>query len=68
MNQTGRLFYQSIRPVSANAWHHQHSNILNALWQLSGVIAAQPVIETVLAVICILMYIKDADHKADAPL
>lgn len=34
--------------------------ILNALWQLNGVIAAQPVVETVLAVICIVMYTKDS--------
>lgn len=33
--------------------------LLNSLWQLNGVIAAQPVVETVLAVICIVMYMKD---------
>ncbi len=33
--------------------------ILNSLWQLDGVIAAQPVVETVLAVICMVMYVKD---------
>lgn len=33
--------------------------ILNYLWKLNGVIAAQPVVETVLAVICIGMYAKD---------
>lgn len=33
--------------------------ILNRLWQLNGVIAAQPVVETVLALICIVMYAKD---------
>lgn len=32
--------------------------VLNSLWQLNGVIAAQPVVETVLAVICIGMYAK----------
>lgn len=34
--------------------------ILNHLWQLNGVIAAQPVVETVLAVVCIVMYAKDS--------
>jgi len=34
--------------------------ILNRLWQLDGVIAAQPIVETVLAVICIVMYAKDS--------
>ncbi len=33
--------------------------ILNHFWKLNGVIAAQPVVETVLTVICIFMYIKD---------
>lgn len=33
--------------------------VLNALWQLNGVIAAQPAVETVLALICMVMYIKD---------
>lgn len=33
--------------------------LLNRFWQLDGVIAAQPVVEAVLAVICILMYRKD---------
>ncbi len=33
--------------------------LLNSLWRLNGVIAAQPVVETVLAIICILMYAKD---------
>lgn len=33
--------------------------ILNHFWKLNGVIAAQPAVETVLAVICILMYIID---------
>ena len=42
--------------------------ILNALWQLSGVIAAQPVVETVLAIICIVMYIKDPSIKKLIPL
>lgn len=34
--------------------------ILNSLWQLNGVIVAQPVVETVLAIICIAMYTKDS--------
>lgn len=32
--------------------------ILNGLGQLNGVIAAQPIVETILAIICIVMYIK----------
>lgn len=35
--------------------------ILNHFFQLNGVIAAQPVVEVILAIICIIMYIKD--HK-----
>ena len=37
--------------------------ILNGLWHLNGVIAAQPVVETVLAIICIAMYAKDSSVK-----
>lgn len=37
--------------------------LLNHLWQLNGVIAAQPVVETILAVICIIMYSKDCRIK-----
>lgn len=33
--------------------------ILNYFWKLNGVIAAQPVVETALAVICISMYAID---------
>ena len=33
--------------------------VLNYFWKLNGVIAAQPAVEAVLTVICILMYIKD---------
>lgn len=33
--------------------------ILNYFWQLDGVIAAQPVVETILTIICIFMYIQD---------
>ena len=34
--------------------------LLNYFWKLDGVIAAQPVVETVLAAVCILMYIRDS--------
>ena len=37
--------------------------LLNHLWQLDGVIAAQPVVETVLAIVCIVMYAKQEDHS-----
>ena len=48
--------------------------VLNRLWQLNGVIAAQPVVETILAIICIVMYAKDSgvqklvppDRKSDS--
>ena len=33
--------------------------LLNYIWKLNGVIAAQPVVEIILAVICIAMYIQD---------
>jgi len=33
--------------------------ILNHFWKLNGVIAAQPVVETALTIICIIMYIQD---------
>lgn len=42
--------------------------VLNRLWQLGGVIAAQPIVETVLAIICIVMYAKDLNVKKTAPL
>ncbi len=42
--------------------------ILNGLWQLNGVIAAQPVVETVLAIICIVMYVKDPGIKKLVPI
>lgn len=42
--------------------------LLNRLWQLGGVIAAQPIVETVLAIICIAMYAKDLNDKKAAPL
>lgn len=34
--------------------------LLNSKWQLDGVIAAQPVVETVLAIVCLVMYAKDS--------
>lgn len=40
--------------------------ILNSLWKLNGVIAAQPAVETVLAVICIVMYAKDQGIRKTA--
>lgn len=42
--------------------------ILNGLWQLDGVIAAQPIVETFLAFICIVMYAKDLSVKKLVPL
>ena len=33
--------------------------LLNYFWKLNGVIAAQPVVETVLTAICLIMYRKD---------
>ena len=44
------------------------ATILNTLWQLDGVIAAQPIVETFLAIICIVMYIKDSSAKKLEPL
>ncbi|NBH81448.1 hypothetical protein D7X88_00695 [bacterium C-53] len=38
---------------------------LNHFWKLNGVIAAQPVVETVLSVICIFMYLKDVTYAED---
>lgn len=38
--------------------------ILNYFWKLNGVIAAQPVVETALTIICIFMYIQDI-HSSD---
>ncbi len=37
--------------------------ILNSLFQLGGVIAAQPIVETVLSIVCIIMYAKDSRDK-----
>ena len=41
--------------------------VLNSLWKLDGVIAAQPIVETFLAIICIAMYVKDAGIKKPVP-
>lgn len=38
--------------------------ILNYFWKLDGVIAAQPVVETILAIICVFMYIKDTKSNS----
>ncbi len=40
--------------------------ILNRFWKLNGVIAAQPVVETALTVICIVMYIQDKHFQRKA--
>lgn len=37
--------------------------LLNSLWKLNGVIAAQPVVETILAIVCIVMYARDYKMK-----
>ncbi len=41
--------------------------VLNYFWKLNGVIAAQPAVEAVLTVICILMYIKDMKSENARP-
>lgn len=33
--------------------------ILNYAWKLNGVIAAQPIVETILMVVCVIMYVKE---------
>lgn len=38
--------------------------LLNHFWKLNGVIAAQPAVETLLTLICILMYIHDIRRSA----
>ncbi len=40
--------------------------ILNCFWKLNGVVAAQPVVETILTVICILMYRNDIKTGNDS--
>lgn len=42
--------------------------LLNSLWQLDGVIAAQPIVETFLAIICIVLYVKDSSIKKLVPI
>ncbi|MCI8326641.1 MAG: hypothetical protein HFI37_02575 [Lachnospiraceae bacterium] len=37
--------------------------ILNYVWKLNGVIAAQPIVETILAIICIFMYLRDINSS-----
>lgn len=37
--------------------------LLNSLWKLNGVIAAQPVVETILAIVCIVMYARNSKMK-----
>ncbi len=41
--------------------------LLNYAWKLNGVIAAQPVVETILTVLCLLMYSRDikSDFRID---
>lgn len=36
--------------------------ILNYLWKLDGIIAAQPVVETILAVVCVIMYARESGN------
>lgn len=33
--------------------------LLNYFWKLNGVIAALPIVETILTILCLLMYIRD---------
>lgn len=40
---------------------------LNHFWQLNGVIAAQPIVETVLAAVCIVLYRKERSAKERVP-
>lgn len=37
--------------------------LLNYIWKLNGVIAAQPIVETILAVVCVIMYAKEAKKE-----
>ena len=39
--------------------------LLNSVWKLNGVIAAQPIVETVLALVCIAMYIRYYSAQID---
>ncbi len=38
--------------------------VLNSFWKLRGVIAAQPVVETLLTIICVIMYVKDINSDS----
>lgn len=40
--------------------------LLNSLWKLNGVIAAQPMVETILAFVCIAMYMRE--HGVQRPM
>lgn len=42
--------------------------LLNSIWQLNGVIAAQPLVETILALVCIAMYLRDHAMQRGMPL
>ena len=42
--------------------------ILNYFWKLNGVIAAQPVVEAILTVICIFIYLHDAGSISQEPV
>lgn len=42
--------------------------LLNSIWQLNGVIAAQPLVETILALVCIAMYLRDRAMQRGMPL
>lgn len=46
-------------PILLSVGLSQGVVLLNHFWKLDGVIAAQPVVETVLTVICLIMYIGD---------
>lgn len=38
--------------------------VLNSFWKLRGVIAAQPVVEMLLTIICVIMYVKDINSDS----
>lgn len=42
--------------------------LLNSIWKLNGVIAAQPLVETILALVCIVMYLRDHAMQRGMPL
>ncbi len=42
--------------------------ILNYCWKLNGVIAAQPVVELILTIICVFMYVKDKKEGKSSQL